>query len=79
MKEDCARAILRLIAVVTILIGGSMIAATLVSWLGATITMPGSFSSAGVLVYTVLHWGAIAACGGALYSLSPNLARKVVA
>lgn len=87
MKEDCARAILRLIAVVTILIGGSLATASEMSCLGASMAMsdsPGvkvqvTGMVADMGVYAVLSWAVIAVWGVVLYLLSPLLARRVVA
>jgi hypothetical protein len=79
MKEDCARSILRLIAVVTILIGVSGATATIVYWLGSTISKPDFPATLEIYLYAVLWWVVIAAWGFALYRLSPWLARRVVA
>jgi hypothetical protein len=87
MMEDIARSILRLIAVVTVLAGASLTTATLVSLLGASSSMHGAPEGVQVKLtgmvaemggYAVLSHAMIAACGVALYVLSPWLAQKVV-
>ncbi len=88
MKEDSARSILRLIAVITILVGASLATATLVSLLGASNAMEGApvgmqVKMTGMVAemggYAVLSYVLIAAWGLFLYVLSPKLAEKIVA
>jgi uncharacterized protein YjeT (DUF2065 family) len=86
MTEATVRTILRLIAVVTILVGAILVATTLVAVVGAQRAMP-SAAFAGVMrdatnevtFYTVLAHGMVALEGVLLYMLSPALAKKIVA
>lgn len=87
MKEDYARAILRLIAVVTILVGAVLMSATLVGILGTGSTVRGAPEGMQVKVtgmvaemggYAVLSQALIAAWGVLLYFLSPKLAKNLI-
>lgn len=88
MTETTVRTVLRLVAVVTILVGAILVAVTLVAMAGATRMMPptgGSFSGGlrgaafEMTFYTVLAHGMVALEGVLLYMLSPALAKKIVA
>lgn len=87
MKEDCARSILRLIAVTTILVGVVLTTMTLVALLGASSAMAGvppgmevkmSGMVADMGMHVVVAHALIAAWGVVLYLSSPVLARRIV-
>ncbi len=86
MTEATVRTILRLVAVVTILVGAILVATTLVAIVGANRAMNAA-SMGGVLrsatmevtFYSVLAHIVIAGEGLLLYMLSPALAKKIVA
>lgn len=86
MTEATVRTILRLVAVVTILVGAIMVTSTLVAVVGAHRAMQ-SAAFAGAMrdatnemtFYTVLAHGMVALVGVLLYMLSPALAKKIVA
>ncbi|MCI0651698.1 MAG: hypothetical protein L0Z55_07430 [Planctomycetes bacterium] len=92
MKEDTARAILRLIAVLTVF--GALCTAmkTLIALIGVNSTAPHSPETlqgqmqvelAGKMwtmgIWAVLSYVMVALCGTVLFRLSPMLARKIVA
>lgn len=85
MTEATVRTILRLVAVVTILVGAILITSTLVAIVGAHRAMDAA-AMGGVLrgatnemtFYTVLAHGTVALEGVLLYMLSPALAKKIV-
>jgi hypothetical protein len=80
MTENCARAVLRLIAVVTMMVGLCLIVFTFVGLLGASNAMGGSYSMVSQLgFYAVMAYGCVAALGLALFVFSPRLAALVVA
>lgn len=87
MKEDSARSILRLIAVVTVLVGAVLTTVTLVSLFGVSSTIQGAAQGVHVQMtgmvaemgfYLVLAHASIVAWGASLYLLSPRLARYIV-
>ncbi len=86
MKEDSARAILRLIAVVTVLVGAVLTTVTLVSLFGVSSTIQGvvdgDVQATGLVAeigfYAVLAYASIVAWGIVLFLLSPRLARYIV-
>jgi hypothetical protein len=87
MKEQHVRSVLRLIAVVTVLVGAYLTTATLVSFLAASNTMNGALEGLQVKltglvaemgVYAVLSNALIAAWGLVLYYSSPKLAEMIV-
>ena len=86
MKEDSARAILRLIAVVTVLVGAVLTTVTLVSLFGVSSTIQrvvdGDVQATGLVTeigfYAVLAYASIVAWGIVLFLLSPRLARYIV-
>ena len=78
---------MRLIAVVTVLVGASLTTVTMVSLFGVSSTMHGAPEGVQVKmtgmvaemgVYAVLSHALIAAWGVVLYFLSPKLAAKIV-
>jgi hypothetical protein len=90
MNEDTARSLLRLIAVVTVLVGAILTTMTLVSLLGVNRTIEGA-AAAGLHIdgphrgivgeigsYALLAHGSIVVWGGLLYLVSPRLAAWVV-
>ena len=86
MTEATVRTILRLVAVVTILVGAILVATTLVAIVGANramnaAAMDGVLRSATmeVTLFTVLAHAMIAGEGLLLYMLSPALAKKILA
>lgn len=86
MTEATVRTVLRLVAVVTILVGAILVATTLVAIVGANhamnaAAMDGVLRSATmeVTLFTVLAHAMVAAEGLLLYMLSPALAKKIVA
>ena len=87
MKEDTVCSILRLIAVVTVLVGAILVTMTIVSLIGASSSMGSTgmgvtIRATGVVAkmgfFMVLANGMIAVWGLALYRLSPKLARWIV-
>jgi len=85
MTEASVRVVLRLVAVVTILIGAILVTTTLVAIVGASramdaAAMGGALRSATIEVtfYSVLAYAMVAAEGLLLYVLSPSLAKKIV-
>lgn len=87
MTEATVRTVLRLVAVVTILVGAILVGVTLVAMVGTTSVMPstrGSFTGLSGVVFemtffNVLAHGTVALGGLLLYKLSPALAKKIVA
>jgi H+/Cl- antiporter ClcA len=88
MTEATVRTVLRLIAVVTILVGAILVAVTVVAMAGATRVMPHTGGSFGgglrgaayeMTFYTALAYAMVAGAGLLLYKLSPALAKKIVA
>ena len=74
MTEKCACAILRLMAVATMLIGACMAASTLISLLSSEFRAMG-----GAVVAILLGHAAVVAIGFGLFKRSPEVARQVVA
>jgi hypothetical protein len=87
MTESTARAVLRIIALVMILVGVSMATSCVLGTMAAHNTLAGDGHGSGVLVsmvtesglYGVLSTAAIAVWGILLFLLSPILAAKIVA
>lgn len=84
MQEETIRSILRLLAVVTMLVGVSLASATLVSLVGASsaaaapglqVQVTGMVAEMGF--YAVLSYAVVAAWGLVLYLLSEKLAAKI--
>ena len=93
MKEESVRSILRLIAVVTVLLGAYLSSAAVLSLFAASSTMHGALDGVHALggvqgtvagmvtemgVYAVLSDLLIAAWGVVLYYASPRLAEMIV-
>jgi hypothetical protein len=87
MTEECARAILRIIAVIVVMVGASLTTTTLVSIVAASNAMQ---NAAGMTVqvsgmvaemggYAILSYLLVAAWGVLLFFWSPKLAAMVVA
>lgn len=87
MTENCARSVLRLIAVVTIMIGWSLAAFTLIGFFGASramasmmsgiqVQMNGAVSEMGL--FAVLAYLAVSGLGFGLFVVSSKLAVKIV-
>ena len=87
MKEEIVRSILRIIAVVTVLVGAILLTIAVVQLLAAG---RGYGSSGGGIqvhlsgmvwrfgFFTVLAYGSVVFWGGVLFFLSPRLARLIV-
>lgn len=87
MSEATVRTILRLVAVVTILVGTIMLAMTLVTYVGASRAIRGAMSELGGNLtgvaaefgfISLLSQAVIVAEGFLLYLLSPMLAQKIL-
>lgn len=82
MSESTVRTILRLIAVITMLVGTIMVMMTLVMFVGASRAMQGTLSQMGGMtelgMVSLLTQAVVAAEGLLLYVLSEPLARKIV-
>lgn len=86
MSEATVRTVLRLVAVVTILVGTILLAMTLIAHVGTSRAIHGAMMEMGNLTGVAAEFGVISllaqavipAVGFLLYSLSPVLAQKIV-
>jgi hypothetical protein len=88
MTEGTARSILRILAVVTMLVGAILTTSTAVGFLATRSTFQGAVGNMDVQVtgaiaemgfYAVLAYVLVIAWGAVLYASSPSLARNIVA
>ena len=79
MTEATTRSILRLIAVVTILVGVIMTSTTMVSLIGMRDMAPSMGALTNMGLYVVFAYALIVAWGIGLYAWSPRLAQRIVA
>lgn len=87
MREATVRTVLRLVAVVTILVGTIMLTMTLVAYVGTSRAIHGAMREMGGKLtgvaaefgfFSLISQAVVAAEGFLLYFMSPMLAQKIV-
>ncbi len=77
MEERTARSILRILAVVTVLVGVAIASGMITMYTAMGDIRPNSRGATRMMIAAVLAYGQVVGWGIALYALSPRLARRI--